>query len=198
MIPNKKFEGLFAPRDPINPIEIPNDSLVFMIGVSGSGKSTFCKKYFKDHEVVCPDEYRLKLTNDMSNQDWNASAFEICNIICDTRMRLGLLTAIDATNTSISGQKSFYNSAASWARPTVAIVHDIPLEIAIERNNSRSRKVPEFIIKAQYEKLQTFLKEIDLKARFDYVFKVPYKPPTIQSNRNYVYDDNLPDDYEVN
>ena len=41
--------------------------LYFMIGIQGSGKSTYIKKHFKPEIVVSPDDLRRQYTGDVTN-----------------------------------------------------------------------------------------------------------------------------------
>jgi protein phosphatase len=44
-------------------LKIPELSLVALIGISGSGKSTFAKKHFKETEITSSDKCHLGAYN---------------------------------------------------------------------------------------------------------------------------------------
>ena len=49
-------------------IKIPELSLVVLIGISGSGKSSFAKKHFKRTEILSSDECRALVSDDENSQ----------------------------------------------------------------------------------------------------------------------------------
>ena len=71
-------------------IEIPETSVVALIGVSGSGKSTFAKTHFKPTEVLSSDYFRGLISDDENNQLVSAQAFETLFYVANKRLDLGL------------------------------------------------------------------------------------------------------------
>ena len=57
-------------------LSIPGLSLVVLIGVTGSGKSTFARAHFKPTEVISSDFCRGLVTDDENDQSATAAAFE--------------------------------------------------------------------------------------------------------------------------
>lgn len=49
-------------------IQIPELSLIVLIGVSGSGKSTFARKHFQPTEVISSDTCRGLISDDETDQ----------------------------------------------------------------------------------------------------------------------------------
>jgi len=49
-------------------LKIPEVALVVMVGVSGSGKSSFARKHFKRTEIVSSDECRALVSDDENDQ----------------------------------------------------------------------------------------------------------------------------------
>ena len=80
-------------------LSIPKLSLVLLIGVSGSGKSSFAKKHFGRYEIVSSDECRGIVSDDANNQAATHDAFELFNFIISRRLKSGLLTVADAKKT---------------------------------------------------------------------------------------------------
>ena len=56
---------------------LPDPSLVVLLGVSGSGKSTFARQHFAPTEIVSSDHCRALVCDDETNQSINKDAFEI-------------------------------------------------------------------------------------------------------------------------
>jgi len=67
-------------------IEIPDIAVVAMIGVSGSGKSTFAKRFFKPTEVLSSDYFRALISDDENNQLVTAQAFDTIYYVANKRL----------------------------------------------------------------------------------------------------------------
>src|SRR5215213_8273549 len=87
-------------------IKIPELSLVALIGISGSGKSTFARKHFKETEVISSDQCRAIVSDDENNQAATGDAFELLHYIAAKRLKNGLLTVVDATNVQTESRAS--------------------------------------------------------------------------------------------
>lgn len=129
-------------------------TLYMPIGISGSGKSTFaCEHGFEDHEIVCPDEYRLRLTNDMSCQEENDRVFQIAHTIVSCRNVRRLDTFFDATNL-------LWDKMPPLPISVQFIIMTAPLEKCLERNSQRTRVVPEHVLLRQWKNYDTMTKSI--------------------------------------
>lgn len=139
-------------------IAIPECSLVFLIGASGSGKSTFAKRHFKKTEVLSSDFLRGLISDDENDQSATQDAFEILHLVAEKRMASGLLTVIDATNVRPDARKPLLDLAHEYDFKSVAIVFDVPLELCRQWNSDRpDRRVPEEVIIRQQEFLKASL-----------------------------------------
>ena len=92
-------------------IRLPELSLVVLIGVSGSGKSTFVRSHFGKHEVVSSDECRGIVSNDENDLNATNDAFELLHYIIGKRLKNGLLTVVDATNIQQESRKQLIQLA---------------------------------------------------------------------------------------
>ena len=88
-------------------IEIPEIAVVALIGISGSGKSTFAKQFFKPTEVLSSDYFRALISDDENNQFVTSQAFDTLYYVANKRLELGLMTVIDATNVQTEACKKF-------------------------------------------------------------------------------------------
>ncbi|MDN3506642.1 MAG: polynucleotide kinase-phosphatase [Simkaniaceae bacterium] len=140
-------------------LKIPELSLVLLIGVSGSGKSTFAKKKFKATEVISSDFCRGLVSDDENDQSATSDAFDLLRFIAAKRLAAGKLTVIDATNVQPEARKSLLHLARKYHCPAVAIVINPPQKICIQRNKSRQdRNFGDHVIKQQSHHLDRSLK----------------------------------------
>nr|WP_230882243.1 polynucleotide kinase-phosphatase [Planomonospora sp. ID91781] len=112
-------------------------SLVVLVGVSGSGKSTFARRHFAPTQVVSSDFCRGLVADDENDQAATPDAFDVLHYIVRTRLRRGLLTVVDATNVQWEARKQLVDLAKSENVLVDAIVLDVPEEVAIARNETR-------------------------------------------------------------
>src|SRR5260370_9902436 len=107
-------------------IDVPELSLVVLIGASGSGKSTFAKKHFAPTEVVSSDFCRGLGADDENDQSASTDAFDVLHFIAGKRLAAGRLTVIDATTVQPDGPKQLINLAKEHDVLPVALVLDLP------------------------------------------------------------------------
>lgn len=142
-------------------IQIPELSLVALVGTSGSGKSTFAKKHFHKYEVVSSDECRGITHNDENSKKATKDAFELLHYIVGKRLKNGLLTVVDATNVQQSSRASLVQLAREHHSLPVAIVLNVPIEVAKDRNKNRTdRIINNQAIRRQYLELKKSIKKL--------------------------------------
>lgn len=118
-------------------LTIPELSLVVLIGVSGSGKSTFARRQFKTTEILSSDQCRALVSDDENCQAATSDAFDILHFIARKRLAAGRLTVVDATNVQVEARKPLVEIAREYHCLPVAIVLDLPERTAHERNKAR-------------------------------------------------------------
>jgi protein phosphatase len=118
-------------------IAIPDFSLVVLIGATGSGKSTFAAKYFLPTEIVSSDRARGLVSDDETNQDVTADAFDLVHDIAEKRLKHRKLAVIDATNVRAADRKPWIDLARRWHALPIAIVIEPGIDICVERNKAR-------------------------------------------------------------
>ena len=151
-------------------IEIPETSVVALIGVSGSGKSTFAKTHFKPTEVLSSDYFRGLISDDENNQQVSAQAFETLFYVANKRLDLGLLTVIGATNVNKEGREPVLKLAREQNCIAVAIVLNIPERICRSLNEkSPDRNFGAHVITRQGEQLRRSIRHLQ-KEGFRYVY----------------------------
>lgn len=142
-------------------IEVPELSLVVLVGVSGSGKSTFAAARFAPFEAVSSDFCRGLVSNDPNSQEATADAFELLHHIVGMRLRAGLLTVVDATNVQPHARKSLVELARAHDVLPVAVVLDVPVEVAAARNAARpDRDFGADVVKRQHQQLRRSVRDL--------------------------------------
>ena len=142
-------------------LQIPELSLVALIGISGSGKSTFARKHFKETEVISSDKCRAIVSDDENNQAATNDAFELLHYIAAKRLKNGLLTVVDATNVQPESRSSIIGLAREYHCIPVAIVFDVPEKICEERNYARpDRNFGGHVIYQQRSQLRRSIKRL--------------------------------------
>ena len=121
-------------------IEIPDFSLVVLIGATGSGKSTFAARWFKPTEIASSDYARGLISDDENDQAVNADAFDLVRAVAEKRLKYRRLTVIDATNVRASERKQWIEIARRWHALPVAIVLDPGLDVCVARNKDRPNR----------------------------------------------------------
>jgi protein phosphatase len=129
-------------------IEIPELSLVLLIGASSSGKSTFANRHFSPSEIVSSDALRKWVSDNENDQAASGDAFDLLYRIVAMRLKRGLLTVVDATNARADDRRPLLRIARDQFTQPVAIVFDLPEQLSQDRNRSRAdRDVPPEVIR---------------------------------------------------
>ncbi|GAA1937764.1 polynucleotide kinase-phosphatase [Nocardioides hwasunensis] len=118
-------------------LTLPAMGLVVLVGVSGSGKSTFARRHFRATEIVSSDFCRGLVADDENDQSATTDAFDVLHYIVGTRLRRGLLTVVDATSVQPPARAALVRLAKSHDVLVDAIVLDVPESLAHERNEQR-------------------------------------------------------------
>ncbi|GAA4442316.1 polynucleotide kinase-phosphatase [Bremerella cremea] len=140
-------------------IELPQLSLVLLIGPSGSGKSTFARRHFLPTEVLSSDFCRGLVSNDENNQAATSDAFDLLHIIVAKRLERGLLTVVDATNVQPESRRPLVKLAKQMHVLPVAIVLDMPEKLCQARNQERpDRNFGPHVVRQQRSQLRKGLK----------------------------------------
>lgn len=116
--------------------------VIILSGIQGAGKSTFCReRYWDTHVRINLDMLRTRHREGL--------IFAAC---LDARQPV----VVDATNPTIEDRRRYIAPAQAAKFRIVGIEFQVPLELAIERNASRSGKqlVPEKGIHATVAKMQ--------------------------------------------
>ncbi|GAA0474110.1 polynucleotide kinase-phosphatase [Paractinoplanes deccanensis] len=118
-------------------IDIPELALVALVGISGSGKSTFARTHFRPTQVLSSDFFRGLVADDENDQSASAEAFDALHYVAGKRLAAGRLTVVDATNLQPHGRAELVRVAKEHDVLPVAIVLDVPESLAWERTQAR-------------------------------------------------------------
>lgn len=130
--------------------------LALMVGISGSGKSTFAAglKTSINATIIEPDAIRLELTGNSSDQSQNEKVFSLAFHRANGVLRQGKNVVVDATNIDKWSRKKWINIGKTNNAEIVAYVVNTGIELSKRRNSGRSRVVPTSVIDRQYSRLE--------------------------------------------
>ncbi len=140
-------------------IDLPDPSLVVLIGASGSGKSSFARAHFAQTEVISSDFCRGLVADDENDQAATSDAFAVLHFIAGRRLAQPRFTIIDATNVQREARRPLIELAKQHDLFPVAIVLDMPEALCQERNRSRpERSFGPHVVRNQRSQLHKSLK----------------------------------------
>ena len=140
-------------------INVPDLSLIVLIGISGAGKSTFGRAHFRATEVISSDFCRGLVADDENDQAATPAAFELLHYIVGKRLTAGRLTVVDATNVQPEVRRQLVAVAREHDVLPVAIVLDVPEKECIARNAGRpDRDFGTHVIRRQHDQLRRGIK----------------------------------------
>jgi predicted kinase len=131
--------------------------LIFLVGLSGSGKSTWAEEFIKDNdaELLSSDRLRLELFGDENDQRHNSEVFNELHRRAIDFLKKGKTVVYDATGLSGSRRKSFINQLSRVDCWKICVVFAVPFSECIERDLKRDRCVGREVILKQMKQFQT-------------------------------------------
>ena len=142
----------------------------FMIGIPGSGKSTYAKNNLSG-EYISSDKIRKEMYGDISIQGDPEKVFAVVYKKVQAALSEGKDIIFDATNINRYYRKEIMKNMRKWgAKSLIAYVMCTPVDVCITRNNvrnDRSQPVPEAVIRKMHRVLKRekrFLKREDFDA----------------------------------
>ena len=173
--------------------------LLILIGISGSGKSTFAKQFVRDNPTYLRlnrDDLRRSLLSVPLGEFWTwdeKPRYRIERLVT-VMLESALKTALDSgwnvvlDNThlrqkTINELLKIAESQASAKRPVDVSFQliDVPLETAIEHDRQRTDSVGERVIQEQHSRLRIFCKNFDTTQRLTYPRTHPTADPIAQN-----------------
>jgi protein phosphatase len=143
-------------------IDLPELSLVVLVGPSGSGKSTFARTHFRPTEVLSSDVFRGLVSDSENDQNATPAAFEALHFIAAKRLAAGRLTVIDATNVQSESRNALLRLAREYHVLPVVIVLNLPPKVCHERNAGRpDRTFGPHVVRQQAHQLRASLRGLE-------------------------------------
>lgn len=122
-----------------------------MVGLPGSGKTTFAYNIEKEAVVISSDIIRKELWGSEEKQGDNKIVFEELEKRVMENLAADKSVVYDATNIKAKKRKDFlYRLRKIPNVNTVCMLMSVPYEQCLERNNERGRVVPEEVIEKMY------------------------------------------------
>ena len=153
-------------------------SLVLMMGVPGSGKTTYAKKFIGEYDIyVSRDEVRFSLVAEdepyFSKEDEVLKTF--ISKVDDGLTKAGRYVIADATHLNAGSRAKLLKNLHNKPDNIYVIYIAVPLEVALERNAQRSGRalVPETSIRNMFQAISLPKKEegIDVVLQLDENYK---------------------------
>ncbi len=167
-------------------LKIPELSLVVLVGASGSGKSSFARKHFKDTEVISSDYCRGLVSDDENDQTCSGDAFDVLHYIAGKRLERGKLTVIDATSVQPQDRAQLVKLAREHYVLPVAIVLDMPWQVCHDRNKDRpDRQFGDHVVRRQTGNLRRGFRTLRKSEGFTnvYILKGPEEVDKVKIER---------------
>lgn len=130
-------------------------TLICMVGLSGSGKSTKAKEFAKEYgyKIVSSDQIREQYCGDMSNQSRNNIVFQIFYSKIKYALQNGENVIADATFLTKKDRQILFDNLKGITYYKEAYVMNKPFGKCIIDNESRLKNVvPHYIMQKQNQK----------------------------------------------
>ena len=137
-------------------LTLPDPALVVLVGVAGSGKSTFAARAFAATQVLSTDAFRAMVADDPADLSASRAAFELLHRVAALRLARGRLTVVDATNTLPDARADLIELARSYSVPAVALVLDVPPRVCVARRPA----LPVAAVRQQRARLRAALRDL--------------------------------------
>ncbi|MGW2841832.1 AAA family ATPase [Streptomyces sp. NPDC001493] len=131
--------------------QVPEHSLVVLIGASGAGKSTIARTW-PASQVLSLDALRETVSDDAGDQDATGDAVAALHLLLEARMRRRLFTVVDATNVSRATREPLVAAAKRHGMPAIAVMVATPATVCTDRQRPRpaNRTVPDDTVRQQH------------------------------------------------
>ncbi len=125
--------------------------LIMLVGLPGSGKSTYAKQFEDAFKIHSSDAIRKRLyDNEIVQEDPNR-IFTILHNEIKNDLKNNISCIYDATNINYKRRKAFLEELKNIPCIKTCVVIATPYECVLQNNNKRERKVPMNVINKMYK-----------------------------------------------
>lgn len=126
-----------------------------LVGLPGSGKSTYAKKLTEETNAVYlnPDTIRKEMTGSEECFDKDKEVFEYITKAAKEHLKAGKDVVYDATNRSSKKRTAFLNGLAGIPCKKRCVLIATPYAVCLNNNQARERHVPEKVIEEMYRSI---------------------------------------------
>lgn len=138
-------------------LDLPKNALVILVGIPGSGKSTWAKSIAKDYTtIVSTDDINEELNGKMVGETLpnTPEIFEEFYKRIRAGLEDGKQVIADATSVSRYKRKDLYDIAKEYAVPIRVVVMKTSLEQSLKQNKQRIRYVPDNKVRMSFEQIR--------------------------------------------
>jgi predicted kinase len=128
--------------------------LVIMCGPSGSGKSSFILKKYKDYVLISLDQIRKEKFGNISHQKNNREVIQIAKELLKEALRKRQNVVWDATNLKKDFRSMLFGIGKDYKAYVTLIVLHCSIETIIFQNKSRVNKVDIDVINDQIQNIE--------------------------------------------
>ena len=132
---------------------LPDPALVVLVGVAGSGKSTWALAHYRRAELVSSDELRGIVGSGPADLDASDDAFDLLERIVAARLSRGLTTVVDTLGLDPVRRLAWRDAARAVGMAAVVVLVDTPGEECRRRNALRDRPVPAVVLADQVRRV---------------------------------------------
>ena len=129
------------------------------IGAPASGKSTWAREKFEEHEIVSSDEARRLICGDETNQSVTGEAWRVVHALVAAKLRSRQpKICIDATSAKKRdrvGLINFIRTHMPEGTKITGVLFAPDKKVLLERNKNRDRQVPERVIDSMLQALKS-------------------------------------------
>jgi probable F420-dependent oxidoreductase len=159
-------------------LKLPTPSLVVLVGISASGKSTWAERSFRGNEIVSSDRLRAMVGAGEDDQRAGGVALTILDQIVEARLTRKLTTVVDTLGFDRDARRRWVALAHASSLPAIAICFDVAVTVAQRRNELRNRPLPKNVIARQGRRFRDVIHELPADG-FDQIHDVqPAAPVT--------------------
>ena len=129
--------------------------LIMLVGIPGSGKTTYAQNYIKENNAVhlSSDSIRKELYGDEATQGDPGMVFSIMQSRAVNALRVGQSVVYDATNITRKDRSYIISLCPNFAHIEAHIIW-APIETCIERDDARERTVGKQVIDKMLKRFQ--------------------------------------------